>query len=137
MSLFKNEDVSALNNRIESLMLEISALKEENQDYQDTIASFHLNTSKYDNEIENLKKQHAEEIKALNNKLVETENSVNKRLNQTLQSVGVSKFLVDIPIEVKSNKEVYNKYLSMPPGSEKTKFYQENEAAIRQGLGLA
>lgn len=143
MALFGNADVSMLQKRVSDLEVEldtsnarVAELEALNSDYKKTIENFHLSTSTYDQKIEELNRQHESEVKALNNKLIETENSVNKRLNQTLQSIGVSNFLMEIPLTVKSNKEVYEKYLSMPPGSDKTKFFQENELQIRKGMGL-
>jgi signal transduction histidine kinase len=96
-----------------------------------------LATAKYDKQIEDLKKQHEAELKQLNNKLVDTEKSVNKRINQELQKMGVSTFLLEIPVEVKSAKEAYKQFLAMPNGSAKTEFFNKNEKLIREGMSVS
>ena len=141
MALFGKSDVSLLQQRITELETSLDTsnarlveLEEENKDYKQTIAHFHLATEKYDKQMESMKKQYELKIDNLNKQITETENSVNKRINQQLQSMGVSNFLLEIPVEIKSSREVYQKFLSMPNGSEKTEFFKNNEAAIRKGM---
>lgn len=143
MSLFGKSDLTLLQNKISELELSldnyvgrISELEKENMDYKNTISNFHLSTAKYDKQIEALKKQHEAEVKELNNKLMETEHSVNKKLNQELQKMGISTFLLEIPVEIKNSQEVYKQFLQMPPGSLKTEFFNKNEKAIREGMNI-
>ena len=143
MSMFGKSDVSLLQKRIDELELSldtsvgrVSELEKENMDYKSTISNFHLSTAKYDKQIEDMKKQHETEIRQLNNKLVETEKSVNKKLNQELQKMGVSTFLLEIPVEIKNSKEVYQQFMAMPNGSLKTEFFNKNEKLIREGMSV-
>ena len=144
MSLFGKSDVSLLQQRISELELSldtsttrVSELEEENKEYKHTISNFHLSTAKYDKQIEDMRKQHEVEVTQLNNKLVETETSVNKRVNQELQKIGVSKFLLEIPVAIRDSREVYKQFMAMPNGSLKTEFFNNNEKAIREGMGIS
>lgn len=144
MSLFNKPDIQLLQKKISELelnldnsKLKISALEAEVEDYKDTISSFHLNTEKYDKQIEALKKQHELQIVELNKKLAETENSVNKKVNKELQKIGVSNFLIEIPVELKNSKDIYQQFLSMPNSSLKTEFFNRNEKAIREGMSVS
>ena len=143
MSLFVKSDVTMLQKRISELELSldtsigrVSELEKENMDYKSTISNFHLSTEKYDKQIDMLKKQHELQIVELNKKLAETENSVNKKVNKELQKIGVSNFLIEIPIELKNSKDIYQQFLSMPNGSKKTEFFNHNEKAIREGMSV-
>ena len=134
--LWKSEQkkIAELESSLETANSRISELEAENADYKETIAGFHLSTQKYDKKEEAMKKQHDEAVKKLKLQMAETEKSVNKRVNQALQSMGVSQFLVEIPVEVKSAKTVYQQFLAMPVGSAKQESYQKNEKLIREGM---
>lgn len=129
--------IEELEQALETKSAVAAQLEEEVADYKQTIASFHLSTSDYDKKMETLKAKYEKDIKALNAKLTDTEKSVNRRVNQALANIGVSEFLSDMPLPVaSSDKELYNKFISMAESQEKKDFYKKHEAAIRRAIGL-
>jgi predicted nucleic acid-binding Zn-ribbon protein len=135
---------TALQKQIEKLQLDLNQantrlneLKEENENYQQTIAAVHLSTGKYEKQVEELKSKHDAELKELNSKLKDTEKSVNRKVNKALQNIGVTEFFSEIPVAVmNTDKELYTKFVSMPNGTEKQDFFKKNEAAIKRAIGL-
>lgn len=139
MALFgksESKKISELEMALDTSNSRVSELEAECADYQKTIASFHLATSTYDKKIEAMKKQHEAELKKVVEQAAETELSVNKRVNQYLQSVGVSTFVTEIPVQTVNPQDVYQTFLAMPPGSVKQEYYQKHEKEIRAASGL-
>lgn len=130
----EKQRISELESKLQSANKRIAELAGECDDYKQSIASFHLATSKYDTQIESLKAEHTQEVAELKQQLAATENSVNKRVNQTLQSIGVNNFLAEIPVITKSARAVYEQFVKMANSSEKTEFFKQHEAEIRAGM---
>lgn len=132
-----------LTSRIESLTKELNDSSLENSRLlkrvelqETTIESFAATKAELEKEladskatIENLKSQHAVEM-AVKDK------SLNKKVNSTLASIGVTEFAVDNLVSTGQNltdKEVLNKFLSLN-GNEKSEFYKNNKDKITRAL---
>lgn len=144
MGLFGNNALS-LQKRISELELsldeanvQLARLQEESSDYQQTIATFHLSTERYDKEKDVIKTKYEKQVGDLKVQLKDTETSLNKRLNQTLQTMGVNNtFLNEVPVEMDNSPQaLFKQFDAMPIGIAKQEFYKKHETAIRKASGL-
>ena len=110
-----------LSNQLEeaSSIIEQFASKEEN--YKKQISSINQ-------QLTNLKANHLAELKKI-------ENSVNKKVNSTLASIGVKQFANETFLAApnQTDKQIYEKFMSLS-GTEQTEYYKLNKVAIARAL---
>lgn len=137
LNLFGKSREYELQLELDKAKATILQLKEENEGYKQSFASTHLATGKYERQVDEVKAKYEATVKELTDKLKETEKSVNRKVNKALQNIGVTEFCSEIPIPVaSSDTELYEKYIKMPNGKDKTDFFNKNEASIRRAIGL-
>lgn len=131
-------EIKKLQEQLEDSESRIQTLMEENDGYKRTIASFVGVKSSYEAEKEKMAKEYESKIKALENTLKKTEQSVNQKVNESLTKIGVTTFPAENTIlsDSKSPDELMEQFNSLT-GTEKTQFYQKHKAQLSQALGIS
>jgi len=111
----------ALDSRLEQASLTIEAFAAKEANYKKVIKS-------HTTELDNLKLAHSEQLKKL-------EKSINRKVNTTLASIGVSEFAHEnfSVSPKKTDQEVYNGFLALA-GGEQTEYYNKNKEVIARFL---
>ncbi len=110
---------------------DIQSLQEEVQNYKQTVAAFPQVKADYDDKVAKLQESHKKELEAMKNLLKATETSVNKRVIESLASIGVAQFATEEILSVQGAGpcDLYQKFLSLK-GVEQTEFFKKHEQAI-------
>lgn len=116
---------------IQCLHEEIKTYKQNISNYEKTIAAFPQLKMEYEDKLKKLSESHTNEILEMKKMISDTETSVNRRVTETLASIGVSTF---VPEEILSVNEagptdLYKKFLSLK-GTEQTEFYRKHEKEL-------
>ena len=130
--MFKKEEyVEKLENQLAELKLEAQSLTEEVANNRKTIASFPGVKADYDAKVKQLAEAHTKEVSDLKNLLKATETSVNRRVIESLASIGVNQFVPEeiLSVQGANPQDLYQKFLSLK-GAEQTEFYKKHEQAI-------
>lgn len=137
-------NVELLNKRISELEQANADLNRELMDNRSTIEGFvtvkHSYQAKLD-KMESLCKEllavqkatYESEVKQLNTKLARTEKSINRRVNQELENIGVNKFAMEdysTTQQAPTGNKILEQWLKMPDGMDKHDFYNKNANVI-------
>lgn len=126
--------VEELHKELNSALAINTAFKKEIEQYKGEIESFAevkkdltKKITAQKSELDGIKSKHQDEM-------VKLENSVNRRVNSSLASIGVNQFAPELIQEnSKSDGEILAKFNSLS-GNEKTEFYNKYKAAITRAL---
>jgi hypothetical protein len=137
MSFFNKKNDTKLIQELQYQLTEIEAankkLLSENSNYKRTISTFVDVKLGYEKEVTDLKSKHGIEIDKVNSELVKEKNSVNRKVNKALATMGVETFApeeISQPVmEDSSPKGIYSKFQSLS-GIEKGKFQKEHQEIL-------
>lgn len=126
----KQDQIQELENQLAELRLDLVSQQEEIQGYKKSMSSISVMKTEYEDKMKQLQAEHAKEVESLKNLLKSTETSVNRRVTETLASIGVNTFASEeIVSSMTSPKELHMKFLSLK-GEAQTEFYRKHEKAL-------
>lgn len=132
-----NNTLIDLQDRLDTLQDENISLKSECSDYRQTIASFVDVKASYDEQIRKLSELHNSQLVQLQQDLSKEKQSVNRRVNAQLASVGVKQFAVEeIEPTPVAPEEILKQFNAMPSGIDKQNFYATNKAVLNKCINL-
>ena len=146
-------DLSYTRKLLEDMREQKATLMQEIAEYRNTISGFAITKEALETEIHTLKSQlssktskHSEEINEFNKKIKSInevhkmalklmQDSVNKKVNQTLANIGVSTFLSEPIVNntITSPKEKLAHFQNLD-GTEKTEYYKKHKEDINRAI---
>lgn len=138
--LFGNDyklKVTALEKEKKQLLSRVQELEDKCLDYEKTIEAFPHTKVNHDEKLSKQQKEFETKIQGLQQKLKETETSVNKRVSMELARIGVNQFALEgtIADAVPANDdEIYKKFLSLQGSSEQATYFKKYELQISRAM---
>ena len=135
--MFGGKDkIADLSRQLNDALAEKTLLENRLEDAANTIEQFASKESNYKKQIEGFNKQITTLKASHKTELDKLANSVNRKVNASLASIGVTKFanhqFSDAPSQ--TDAEIYQKFLALNGTTEQTEFYKTNKAAISRAM---
>jgi hypothetical protein len=136
-SISLTQKVVELQQQLDTTNDKLQTLLEENADHKQTISAFMDVKQGYEDQLVKVKKEYENKLKVAEQKLKETELSVNQKVNESLASIGVTNFPPEQILlgNGSSDAEVMDTFNTLS-GPAKTAYYQKHKVTLSRALGI-